>query len=133
MTPLSRSGRADDTLLDPLRCSSDARPRCALVNESPATPATEKSATSAFAAVPGSVIDTTDIPRPFVGLRSPLPGRLGYSGETDAQMRSRWVAEEKYEADCKAEEARLWRWKITPIWEISQNAKVCNEPSPELK
>lgn len=62
--------------------------------------------------------DTTDIPRPFVGLRSPLIGCVGYSGETDAQMRARWEAEEAHEARCKAEEARLWQWKITPWWEL---------------
>jgi len=69
----------------------------------------------------GLAVDTSDIPRPFVGLRSPLVGCVGYSGETDAQMRARWAAEEKQEVERKAEEERLWRWKITPIWEIQPN------------
>lgn len=62
--------------------------------------------------------DTSSIPRPFAGLRQPLVGCVGYAGETDAQMRARWAAELAYEAECKAEEERLWRWKIRPWWEI---------------
>jgi hypothetical protein len=62
--------------------------------------------------------DTSSIPRPFVGLRSPLTACVGYSGETDAQMRERWARELQHEAECRAEEERLWRWKITPWWEM---------------
>lgn len=64
-------------------------------------------------------LDVSEIPRPFVGLRSPLVGCVGYKGETDEQMRARWKEEFAYEAACKAEQERLWRWKITPIWEIT--------------
>lgn len=60
-------------------------------------------------------IDTSEIPRPFVGLRS-ASMCIQYERETDAQARERWRLEEEYEAECKAEEARLWKWKITPWW-----------------
>jgi hypothetical protein len=74
-------------------------------------------------------IDTSGIPRPAVGLRSALVGCVGYEGETDEQMRKRWAAEEEHEARCKAEEERLWRWKITPWWDTSSNTQISNAPT----
>jgi hypothetical protein len=62
-------------------------------------------------------IDTSEIPRPGFIRRLRICG-LRYLGETDEQAKERERLDREEEARIKAEEERLWQWKITPWWEL---------------
>lgn len=64
-----------------------------------------------------SQVDTTDIPRPSFIRRLRIPG-LVYFGETEEQAKERERLDCIEDARIAAEEERLWRWKITPWWEL---------------
>lgn len=54
--------------------------------------------------------------RPNIGLRPVHVGSVQYAGETPAQARERWAAEEELERKTQTEATRLLQWKNTPVW-----------------
>ncbi len=63
-------------------------------------------------------MNPADLPRPTAMRRVWLPGTR-YDGETMEQMAAREKRYREEDALIAAEMERLWKWKCTPVWELT--------------
>ena len=61
--------------------------------------------------------DTANLPRPRCMRVVWAPG-IQYEGETLEAMAAREARMREADRAAAAEEARLWRWKLTPWWDL---------------